>query len=390
VSKHRRLVVVSALIAVAGVATVVALAAFRGQGLGCLRVQSAKELASSDERVQSSSGTTFEPRRVDSVLSPDGPRAEVLATTANRRLYVGGGHPFEWRARKTLIPGQLVFLHTGRHEVLFAAEQALYRSDDQGRSWLRLSCGLILTGVAVSPRDPRTIYIAANPGVDYEHESLGGPLPDDRRRPNVEAVHTVSEDESCGANRQRRRRRPERAAARLHRDRERRSPAKRRRGRTLGIHENRAPGERAERPATDRPLVRAWRIACALGLIQVRRSLPRRSARALMVGPRAQRSLGRADRAGSTKPQRRVRGRARQGSRKNPRRRQTLATNEGPATGARRDDHRHRGHPVRLARTPGHPQRHAGRDMDASSASSEAVTARTSSRARTLRASDPA
>jgi photosystem II stability/assembly factor-like uncharacterized protein len=89
-------------------------------------------------------------------------------------LYVGGGHPFVWRTRKTLIPGQLVFSHHGRHDVLFAAEQALYRSDDEGRSWQRLSCGLILTGVAVSPSDPRTIYIAANPGVDYEDDSLGG------------------------------------------------------------------------------------------------------------------------------------------------------------------------------------------------------------------------
>jgi photosystem II stability/assembly factor-like uncharacterized protein len=171
---RRRVLLVSALVVATAVATVIAFAAFRGQGLGCLRVQSAKELAFSDVRVQSSSGTTFEPGRVDSVLSPDAPRAEVFATTASRRLYVGGGHPFVWRARKTLTPGQLVFSHNSRHEVLFASQQALYRSDDQGRSWLRLSCGLILTGVAVSPRDPGTIYIAANPGVDYEHDSLGG------------------------------------------------------------------------------------------------------------------------------------------------------------------------------------------------------------------------
>jgi photosystem II stability/assembly factor-like uncharacterized protein len=86
-------------------------------------------------------------------------------TTASRRLYVGEDvrGKLRWHIRKSLVPGQLYSSFGSRRNGLYAAEQALYRSDDNGQSWRRLSCGLILTGVAFTP-DASTFYISATNG----------------------------------------------------------------------------------------------------------------------------------------------------------------------------------------------------------------------------------
>jgi photosystem II stability/assembly factor-like uncharacterized protein len=98
----------------------------------------------------------------------------VYVTTADRELFIGSGSPVVWRKRRALIPGRLYASFGAGADTLYAVEQALYRSNDQGRSWRRLSCGLILNEVAISPVDARTIYLAADASDSDVGRVLGG------------------------------------------------------------------------------------------------------------------------------------------------------------------------------------------------------------------------
>jgi len=61
-------------------------------------------------------------------------------------------------SEKAWFPGSSIPHSVAAANGLYAAEQALYRSDDNGQSWRRLSCGLILTGVAFTPTRARSTY----------------------------------------------------------------------------------------------------------------------------------------------------------------------------------------------------------------------------------------
>jgi len=126
---------------------------------GCLSVWSVAKLARPTSAIDSVVGSSSIPGR-------------VYATTGDRRLYVGEGMPLRWRRVSTRIPGKLVAA-LGRPETIFAAQRALYKSNDDGSSWMRLSCGLILRDVAISPSDASTIYLAADT-VNKATEVLGG------------------------------------------------------------------------------------------------------------------------------------------------------------------------------------------------------------------------
>jgi hypothetical protein len=148
----------------------------RAEDQGCIRVQSARELASFGARV--STGTRFitsneAPNIIDSVIGSSSERGRLYVTTADRRLYRGSGTPVHWERSPSLVPGRLVAALETPGETLFAAEQALYRSDDRGASWRRLSCGLVLNDVAISRERPNTIYLAADAG-EGETRILGG------------------------------------------------------------------------------------------------------------------------------------------------------------------------------------------------------------------------
>jgi hypothetical protein len=146
-----------------------------GSDLGCIPVMSAKDLVSTSgwtekgwEQVSPGHGP------VDSVLASSSTASTVYVTTADRELFIGSGSPVVWRKRRALIPGRLYASVGTSADTLYAAQQALYRSQDEGRSWRRLSCGLVLNDVAISSAQPRTIYLAADPSDSDEGRVLGG------------------------------------------------------------------------------------------------------------------------------------------------------------------------------------------------------------------------
>jgi photosystem II stability/assembly factor-like uncharacterized protein len=128
---------------------------------GCVPVWSAAKLAARSD-----------PSAIDSLIGSSSIPGRVYASTRDRRLYVGEGTPLRWRPVSTRIPGTLVAA-LGRPETIYAAQRALYKSNDRGSSWTRLSCGLILRDVAISPSEPSTIYLAADT-VDHATRVLGG------------------------------------------------------------------------------------------------------------------------------------------------------------------------------------------------------------------------
>jgi photosystem II stability/assembly factor-like uncharacterized protein len=123
-----------------------------GRDFGCVPLLSAKDLAESP----------FNHGQVDSVVASSSSVWTIYVTTADRQLFVGSGSPLVWRRRQRLVAGELKMSIGARKDTLYAAHQALYRSRDQGRTWQRLSCGLVLNTVAISPAKPRTIYLAAD------------------------------------------------------------------------------------------------------------------------------------------------------------------------------------------------------------------------------------
>jgi photosystem II stability/assembly factor-like uncharacterized protein len=123
---------------------------------GCINVLTARELATNSINI-------------DSVLATSSSRSKIYVTTADRKLYIGSGKRVRWHESHTLAPGQLYYSQSTKGETVIAAEQALYRTVNEGRSWQRLSCGLIITGVAMTAYDPRSIYISATNGVGALH-----------------------------------------------------------------------------------------------------------------------------------------------------------------------------------------------------------------------------
>jgi photosystem II stability/assembly factor-like uncharacterized protein len=112
-------------------------------------------------------------KEIESVQASSSQSGRIYVTTASRRFYVGErGKHWEWRELATRSPGRL-YASVGKEDRLFAASNALFRSADQGSRWRRLTCGLSVTDVALSPSDAKTIYLATAQQV---HGPRGGGL----------------------------------------------------------------------------------------------------------------------------------------------------------------------------------------------------------------------
>jgi photosystem II stability/assembly factor-like uncharacterized protein len=88
-------------------------------------------------------------------------RVKLLVTMADGSLYERDSHTTRWRKLSAHAPGRLVAF-TRNSGVLYAASSALYRSRNGGHSWERVTCGLIINAVALSPVDSQTIYLATS------------------------------------------------------------------------------------------------------------------------------------------------------------------------------------------------------------------------------------
>ena len=99
--------------------------------------------------------------RIESLVVSNSVPGRVFATTSRGRLYEGGGdRTFQWRLAPSRSPGRLAAA-VGSRDGLYAEWNALFRSNDRGHSWQRLTCGLLVSDVAVSNHGPSTIYLAA-------------------------------------------------------------------------------------------------------------------------------------------------------------------------------------------------------------------------------------
>jgi hypothetical protein len=113
-------------------------------------------------------------RAIGEVLAPNGGKVYVRAT--GFRLFVGGGDPVRWGQERTFAPGRLRAVMRGHgRDIIFAGDDALYRSANGGRSWERLRCGHVVDGVAVAARRPSLIYLAADV-LDGPPQGVGGGL----------------------------------------------------------------------------------------------------------------------------------------------------------------------------------------------------------------------
>jgi hypothetical protein len=102
---------------------------------------------------------------VTSVLGSSANSDVVYATPDSYGLYAGSGRPFRWHRVAAASPGLDVAIGN-RPEVLYGATDALYRSTNGGKTWQQLSCNYNIDGVAVSPTDPSSLYLAGQPGDD--------------------------------------------------------------------------------------------------------------------------------------------------------------------------------------------------------------------------------
>jgi photosystem II stability/assembly factor-like uncharacterized protein len=99
----------------------------------------------------------------------------VYANSDTYGLYAGGGSPFTWRRVAAVAPD--VEVAVGRHrEVLYGLAWGLYRSDDGGKDWRRISCnyGAFNGGIAVSKSDPSSLYQVGQAGDDALDHVTGG------------------------------------------------------------------------------------------------------------------------------------------------------------------------------------------------------------------------
>jgi photosystem II stability/assembly factor-like uncharacterized protein len=145
---------------VAGAAGLAAFAASRQDGGGCISGLEYREPPDGN--------------RIESLVVSNSVPGRVYATTSRGRLYEGSGdRTFQWRLAPSRSPGRLAAA-VGSTDVLYAEWNALFRSKDRGRSWQRLTCGLLVSDVAVSNYHPSTIFLAA--AIEEISGSQGGGL----------------------------------------------------------------------------------------------------------------------------------------------------------------------------------------------------------------------
>jgi hypothetical protein len=143
---RRRRFLAAGVLCLAGTAAGVAAIAARGGGVACIPATLPPENGQ---------------RAIAEVLAPGG--GKVYARTTGSRLFVGSGDPVRWRAAHAYAPGRLLEAGPERgRDVLYAGNGALYRSGNGGTSWQRLGCGHVLDGLAVAPRRPAQLYLAAD------------------------------------------------------------------------------------------------------------------------------------------------------------------------------------------------------------------------------------
>jgi hypothetical protein len=98
--------------------------------------------------------------RLESLVASNSVPGRVYATTSKGGFYQGSGdRTFQWRRSPSRSPGRLA-APVGSKDVLYAEWNALFRSNDRGRSWQRLTCGLLVGDVAVSNHHRSMIYLA--------------------------------------------------------------------------------------------------------------------------------------------------------------------------------------------------------------------------------------
>lgn len=138
--------------------------------LGCVPVQSADSLVAFDIR----STGRYRPRRITSLVPSSSRQGRLYATTASHALFIGEGAPFAWHRMTGAVPAWPRYSIGSRRDVLYAAQQSVFVSRSGGHQWRRLSCGLILTDMTMSPTHPRTIYVAATGSDVQARRHLGG------------------------------------------------------------------------------------------------------------------------------------------------------------------------------------------------------------------------
>lgn len=94
----------------------------------------------------------------------------VFVSTGDGRLYVKKGP--KWRLVTSDLPGSS--LTTVGESTLYTGDTAVFRSRDAGRTWKRLSCELLVSEIAVSPRAPAALYAGAQVPVDSDRGESGG------------------------------------------------------------------------------------------------------------------------------------------------------------------------------------------------------------------------
>jgi len=156
--RRRRLVAVAIVCLAAAAAGLGAIAA-RGGSISCIPVATPHETGQ---------------RTIAEVFAASG--GKVYVRTTGSQLVAVDGVPVGWRKGHFLAPGRLLDALPGHgHEVIYAGDDALYRSGNGGQSWERLGCGHVLDGVAVAARQPNLIYLAADV-LDGPPQGVGGGL----------------------------------------------------------------------------------------------------------------------------------------------------------------------------------------------------------------------
>jgi hypothetical protein len=107
-------------------------------------------------------------REIASVAVTDSGRMYV--TTADERLYVRSGS--RWRMVTGQWPGRS--LTTVGERTLYTGDAAVFRTRNAGRTWMQLSCELIVLNIAVSPKEPDALYVGAALPEDSGQGDSGG------------------------------------------------------------------------------------------------------------------------------------------------------------------------------------------------------------------------
>lgn len=114
---------------------------------------------------------------VVTVLGSSVDPARLYVTTYQHRLFVGSGTPTHWQERTAPAPLRLVLVRPSHgHDVIYADLPSFFQSANGGTSWQRLSCNLIIdsSGAAISPQQPKVIYLGADAGDGPQGNNQGG------------------------------------------------------------------------------------------------------------------------------------------------------------------------------------------------------------------------